>query len=128
MNWNGPRLIGIRGVVCGERFPLFPGQTVLVGRSHACDIALSKCRRWLELTPRQQAHDTEFNTVSRRHASIVFRMPDLMEIVDLSSNGTFIDNRQVTREVLRIVPGQTREIRLGTRETLRLEWAGSKTG
>ncbi len=126
MNWKGPRLVGIRGVVCGERFPLFPGQMVLVGRSHGCEISLGKCRLWLETPPPQQAQDADFNTVSRRHASIVFRMPDLVEIVDLSSNGTFVDNRQATREVLRIGPGNSHEIRLGTRETLRLEWAASE--
>jgi len=121
---GGPMLIGVKGVVSGERFPLLANQEVLVGRSRSCEICLGKCRRWLQLNTAQQEADDEFNSVSRKHLRVIFRPPDTVELEDLSANGTFLDGQRLQRTRITDLKQRAREVRLGTRESFRLEWRG----
>ncbi|NQT88015.1 FHA domain-containing protein, partial [bacterium] len=44
------------------------------------------------------------------------------EVEDLSSNGTFVDGRRISRTVITDLRERSYELLLGTRERFRLEW------
>ena len=119
---DGPVLVGVEGFVQGEEYALWRGATVVLGRSRGCDISLRRCRSWLALDANKRNEATDFRTVSRRHVRISYGDDDHIEIEDLSSNGTFLDGQRVTRVVIQNLRERSRELQLGTREKLRIEW------
>lgn len=119
---EGPVLVGIDGFVQGEEYPLWRGATVVIGRSRGCDISLRRCKAWLALPADKRSEQADFRMVSRRHVRINYSDDDNIEIEDLSSNGTFLDGLKVTRVVVHNLRERSYELRLGTREKLRLEW------
>ncbi len=122
MGAQGPVLIGIRGVVEGEIFPLEEGKSIVIGRSRDCDISMRKCKRWEETEAAGAEFGEGSRTVSRRHLKITFHGPDRIELEDLSSNGTFVDGKRIDRLVLTDVRNAAHEIMLGAGEAFRLEW------
>jgi pSer/pThr/pTyr-binding forkhead associated (FHA) protein len=119
---EGPVLHGVEGFVQGEEYPLSFGATVVIGRSRGCDISLRRCKAWLELDPEERDEQEDFKTVSRQHARISYTDAETIEIEDLSSNGTFLDGEKIDHIVIRDLRERSRELLLGTREKLRLEW------
>ena len=96
---NGEPLVvirGLRGFLAGERFVLRVGEAMVIGRSRKADLSTRNAERlrhrpdWQELI-----HKPPFNTVSRRHVRIHFLHPGLVEIKDISSNGTFLDGSRI---------------------------------
>ena len=122
MDGGGPVLIGVKGIVQGETFPLEYGKAVVIGRSRSCDISLRNCRRWLETEEAGQPPEESSKTVSRRHLKINFLDADTVELEDLSSNGTYLDGKRIDRAVITDVKDTAHEVQLGAGETLRLEW------
>jgi len=119
----GSMLVGVRGIVAGERFPLEPGSELIVGRSPACEVCLSKCRGWVRLSEQERLADDDFNSVSRRHLRLAYHATGTIELHDMSSNGTFVDGQPVQRLLIRDLTAREYEIRLGRRETFRLLWS-----
>ena len=119
---SGPVLVGTEGVVRGERFELWRGASVVVGRSRSCDISLRRCKAWLAMDEEKRRSDRDFKTVSRKHVRITYREPGKIEIEDLSSNGTFLDGRRIERVEVTDLRERPHELLLGTREKFLLEW------
>ncbi|MEE8105101.1 MAG: FHA domain-containing protein [Planctomycetota bacterium] len=119
-------LVGIKGFLEGEHLILKLGESCVVGRSRKADISLKKARKFRERSDWPKLAKTErFLSVSRRHLRIHFLHPDLVEIEDLSKNGTLVDGRRVDRIGLTDVRTTPHEIRVGSMEKLRLEWHGN---
>lgn len=115
-----PVLIGTAGIVAGECFVLNDGSDLVIGRSRSCDISLRRMPQYLKAPAAERDADHDLNTVSRRHVRL--QVHDArVRVQDLSSNGTWCDDRAVAepREVDLSAGGCT--LRLGTRETFRLE-------
>ena len=110
-------LTGTSGIGKGERVKVNLGETVHAGRSRDCQFSLKKTDRYLSDRDGERAAISEslaFRAVSRRHCRIAYLAPDLVEIVNLSANGTFVDGHRVDRIVLDDVRRRAHEIRLGT--------------
>jgi len=122
MSAEGPVLVGIRGVVEGELFPLESGKSVVIGRSRECDISLRDCKRWIEAEKASALPEEGPKTVSRKHLKVNFLDADSIELEDLSSNGTFVDGKRIDRMVITDVKETPHEIVLGAGEAFRLEW------
>jgi len=122
MPGQGPVLLGISGIVEGEQFPLEQGKSLVIGRSRSCDISLRNCPRWVEAEEKGRTPEETAKTVSRKHLKITYISPDNIELEDLSSNGTFVDERRIDRFVVSDTKATAHEIRLGGGEILRLEW------
>lgn len=119
---DGPILVGLEGFVQGEEYPLWRGATVVIGRSRSCDISLRRCKAWLALGSEERDEQKDFKTVSRKHVRVSYLDTDSVEIEDLSSNGTFVDGQRIDRIVVSDLRERSRELLLGSREKLRLEW------
>jgi thioredoxin reductase (NADPH) len=81
----------------------FSGDTITIGRSHACDVVLSD------------------DLVSKRHCTIT-RQDDRFVLTDHSTNGTFLNDLNTRIETHELL--QTDEILLG-KTHIRLEWSES---
>jgi len=122
MSNQGPVLIGIRGVVQGELFPLAYGKAAVLGRSRSCDFSIRNCKRWVEKEDAGQPTPETARTVSRKHVKVTYHNAGSIEIEDLSSNGTFVDGKRIDRVILTDLKETPHQIQLGGGEVFRLEW------
>jgi pSer/pThr/pTyr-binding forkhead associated (FHA) protein len=122
MSAQGPILVGVRGVVEGEEYPLKYGASVVIGRSRSCDVSLRDCKRWREAEEAGARPEEGSKTVSRKHVKVTFHDAGSIEVEDLSSNGTFVDGKRIDRMVITDVKETRHEIVLGAGEAFRLEW------
>ena len=115
-------VIGIKGFLEGEQRELAVGESLVVGRSRSADLSVRKSRK---LQARQDAseimHSPSFQSVSRRHARIHYLHPGLVEVKDLSRNGTFVDGRRADCVALTDLRERSHVIQLGASERLRVE-------
>jgi pSer/pThr/pTyr-binding forkhead associated (FHA) protein len=118
-------LKGLQGIVKDETFPIETGQEVVVGRSRSCEISLKSCHAYSMMEPEQRDKDEGLLTVSRKHLRIRFAKPEQVELEDLSSNGTFLDGKKVERVTIADLPSKSYEVRLGRRETFKMELSNS---
>ena len=122
-------LKGTRGFLKGEEVLLDIGQSVVVGRSRSAEISLKRAKRFVARADRAQLAKTErFLSVSRRHVRIHFLHPDLVEVEDLSKNGTLVDGRRIDRIGLTDLKERAHEIRLGSMEEITVQWRNGKVG
>jgi hypothetical protein len=115
-------VVGLDGMVEGEIFRVPAGSQVVIGRSRACDISLRKCLKYLSLDPEERGRNKHFQTVSRQHLQISVERPDHIELECLGANGCVMDGEPLQKAILSDLPEQPREIVLGTKEKIRLEW------
>ena len=115
-------VVGVDGMVEGEVFRVPLGSQVVVGRSRSCDISLRKCLKYLSLDPEERARNKHFQTVSRQHLQISVERPDHIELENLGANGSTFDGKPVEKMIVTDLPGNPRELILGTKEKFRLEW------
>jgi len=119
-------VVGVKGFLEGEARLLKPGEELVVGRGRAADLSLKRAPKFTQRSDRLEvARSERFLCVSRRHVRIQFLHPGLVEVEDLSSNGTFVDGRRVDRIGLTDLRARTHDINLGGVEVLRLEWRGA---
>ncbi len=118
-----PRIVlkGVAGIVKDESFTIETGQDVIVGRSRSCEVSIKSCRAYSMMEPEARDKDEGLLTVSRKHLRIRFVQPDAVEVEDLSSNGTFLDGKKVEKITIKDLATKPYEIRLGRRETFRME-------
>jgi pSer/pThr/pTyr-binding forkhead associated (FHA) protein len=122
-----PVLEGVIGWVRGEVFPL-KQETNIIGRSRHCDISLRQCKGYLRQPATERDLDHDFNTVSRRHATITVK-GHVVTIEDLSTNGTFCNEVLLTERKSYDLAVESPLLRLGTRESFRLSlWPNSLDG
>lgn len=129
---NGrPRLLvrGIAGFLEGEERWLAVGESLVVGRSRAADLSTRRARKLVEHEDAAAiVRSNAFNAVSRKHVRIHFLNPGLVEIRDLSTNGTFLDGERVELVALEDLAEETRVLALGRRERLHLQVLGGEPG
>lgn len=116
-------LVGIAGLVEGDTHAIALGETVTIGRSRDCDIALradADAKTGAGKTSDVAA--ARFRTVSRMHATIAYEAPDRLTITDHSSTGTFLDGVRISGSAA-IDPQLFRphELRLGASEAFRVQ-------
>lgn len=115
---NGPALV-LRAqdpAVQGETLRLALGETVVCGRSRQCGWSLKRTLPYLEDRDgsRERLRSSiGFTSVSRRHCRISFLAPDLVEVENLSTNGTLVDGRPVDRRMLTDCRLRTHTVQLG---------------
>ena len=100
----------------GETLKLSMGETIVVGRSRHCDWSLKRTPAYLTSTGKRRKAIKEslaFRSVSRQHVRISFLAPDMVDIENLSSNGTLVDGDRVDRLVLKDCEVQSHTIQLG---------------
>ena len=120
-----PVLIGTKGWVSGELYVLKDGEAVVLGRSRSCDISLRRIVAYLERSPSERDGDNEFNTVSRRHMRVTINGTSV-KVEDLSTNGSYCNDEVVAEPRELDLSSGAIELRLGTRESFRLELADSQ--
>ncbi len=102
-----------------------PGESVICGRSRHCEWSLKKSSAYLDLDRAARAKlrkQPEFASVSRKHLKITFLARDMVELENLSPNGTFVNGHRIDRVVLYDCFERTYSIQLGKRNvTLCLE-------
>ena len=110
------RLKGFGDLAEGEDIKLCLGETVICGRSRHCDWSLKRAAGYLKhaADERKEIRETiAWRSISRRHCRITYIAPDMVDIENLSSNGTLVDGHQVDRLVLTDCRERTHEITLG---------------
>ncbi len=93
-----PELVvrGHEGLLNGVACALPPGRTLVVGRSRSCDISLRRTDAFREHDDQLELlHSPEFRRVSRVHCEISYRSDGIVEVLDLSANGTLVDGTRV---------------------------------
>lgn len=111
-------LRGVAGIVNRHEAVLPPGGELIVGRSRSCGFSLRRCLPGEDMS----LADREFLRVSRHHFRVAWSGPGLVEVEDLSRNGTFVDGRRVDRVQLRDLETKPAEIHMGGRDRFLLEW------
>lgn len=102
--------------VQGETLRITLGESVVCGRSRQCSWSLKRTLPYLQDeggTRERIKESLAFTSVSRRHCRVSFLAPDLVEVANLSSNGTLVDGRPVDRLVLTDCRTHSHTIQLG---------------
>lgn len=100
----------------GSHLGIRIGDTVVLGRSRYCDWSLKRTPAWLRLPDDERTRirgTLAWRATSRRHCRISYLAPDLVDVENLSTNGTFVDGRRIDRLVLTDCREQAHTIRLG---------------
>ena len=118
---NIPTLVGMSGHVEGEEMKLEYGKTIVVGRSRSADFSLRRMAKVKALSDEEREADKDLRTVSGRHCEITMYNLGSIEIVNLSPNGTYVDERLVDKIIIDDVAKRAHDIRIGTGEVFRLE-------
>jgi pSer/pThr/pTyr-binding forkhead associated (FHA) protein len=118
---NIPTLVGISGHVEGEEMKLEYGKTIVVGRSRSADFSLRRMASVKAMSDDEREADQDLRTVSGRHCEITMYNLGSIEVVNLSPNGTYVDERLVDKIILDDVAKKSHDIRIGTGEVFRLE-------
>jgi hypothetical protein len=111
---------GLGDVGDGETLKLCLGESVVCGRSRHCDWSLKRAPGYLD---KDDAYRLEirkslfWRSTSRRHCRISYIAPDMVDIENLSSNGTLVDGHQVDRIVLTDCRSQTHKVTMGPHGT-----------
>ena len=109
-------LRGVGGLAEGQQLKLAVGETIVVGRSRHCDWSLRRGPAFLKSDKDEREAikaDLLYSSVSRKHLRISYLAPDMLEIENLSGNGTLVDGRPVDKLVLTDVRTQAHRIQLG---------------
>ncbi|MEZ6194420.1 MAG: FHA domain-containing protein [Planctomycetota bacterium] len=91
---------GTAGLFRGERTYCRLGQSVVVGRSRACDLSVARSDACLQLGREALDQHPSYRKISRRHIRITLLDADHLEVEDLSTNGTAVDGYRVDKRVL----------------------------
>jgi pSer/pThr/pTyr-binding forkhead associated (FHA) protein len=100
----------------GETLKLHVGESVVCGRSRHCDWSLKRTPTYLKIA-RDDRHEVRgslaWRSTSRRHCRITYVAPDMVDIENLSQNGTLVDGRPVDRVLLTDCQQATHRVQLG---------------
>jgi len=122
-NGNGVVLVvkGLRGFLGGEEQRVNVGETLILGRSRRAGLSTRRARK-LKARPdwEKVIVTAAFLTVSRRHTRIEHVRPGVVEITDLSSNGTYLDGKLIARETLMDLKEKTHILGVGAQERFEL--------
>ncbi len=125
---NGVVLVvkGLRGFLGGEEKRVKVGETLIVGRSRRAGLSTRRAKKLKARPDWEMVIGTAaFLTVSRRHTRIEHVRPGVVEITDLSSNGTYLDGKLIARETLLDLAEKTHILGIGAQERFELSLARS---
>lgn len=100
----------------GEMLKLSLGETIICGRSRHCDWSLKRTPNYLMSNDEDRKmirKSLVFRSVSRQHVRIAYLSGDMVDIENLSTNGTFVDGNRVDRIVLKDCETTPHTIQLG---------------
>lgn len=120
---NGVVLVvrGLRGFLAGEEKRVAVGESLVVGRSRRAGLSTRRAKKLKARPDWEKVIGTAaFLTVSRRHTRIDHVAPGVIEITDLSSNGTYLDGRLVARETITDLAERTHVLGIGAQERFEL--------
>jgi len=126
---NGVVLVvrGLRGFLRGEERRLAVGESMVIGRSRKVDFSTRRAPRLKARPDAAKVIGTPaFLTVSRRHTLLHHVAPGVVEITDLSSNGTYVDGRKIERERLEDLATKNHILSIGAQERLELALESAK--
>ena len=109
-------LRGVGELAEGQQLKLAVGETIVVGRSRHCDWSLRRTPMFLKSDKDQRKAiraDTLYSSVSRKHMRMSYLAPDMLEIENLSGNGTIVDGMPIDKIVLTDIRTQPHTIQLG---------------
>ncbi len=109
-------LKGVGELVEGQTLKLSLGETIVCGRSRHCDWSLKRAPAYLKAGGKDRIalqSQLEYCSVSRKHLQIAFLSREMVELTNLSANGTYVDGNRIDRIVLDDCMTQEHEIRLG---------------
>lgn len=112
----------------GQNVTLNLGESIVVGRSRHCDWSLRRSPSYLKLPAggREVIETTPaYTSVSRKHARISYIALDMLEIQNLSGNGTLVDGRLVDKLILQDCREHSHKIQLGAKGVILLVQPGS---
>lgn len=87
----------------GEFLKLALGESVVCGRSRYCDWSMKRTPGYLQHEDEERKEirrSTAWRSTSRRHCRLTYITPDMVDVENLSANGTLVDGHQVDRIVL----------------------------
>ena len=96
-------LHGIGEMGDGETLKLCLGESVVCGRSRHCEWSLKRTPTYLKSRDgaREELRTSvAWRATSRRHVRITYLAPDMVDVENLSANGTLVDGHKVDRIVL----------------------------
>jgi pSer/pThr/pTyr-binding forkhead associated (FHA) protein len=109
-------IIFIQGELSGQKFTMSEGETIIIGRSRRCNIVIDNSNIELQ--------DIPFPTVSRQHLKITYHNNMNIELIDLSANGTWVDNERINTKVITDITTSTNHVvRLGNQAEFILGWS-----
>ena len=121
-------ITGLGELAEGQNVTINLGESIVVGRSRHCEWSLRRTPSYLKMdeTHRGAVQGSHaYNSVSRKHARISYVAPDMVEIRNLSSNGTLVDGRLVDKLILQDCRENSHKIQLGPRGVLLMLQPGS---
>ena len=129
MSDNSPKVVvkGMKGFLASEQEIMEVGDVIVVGRSRSADLSVRRSARLLKRDDIDELMRSEaFLSVSRRHVQIHYLHPDLVEVKDLSRNGTFVDGKRIDCIGLTDLKQRSHVLALGAAERLLLEMPAYK--
>ncbi len=117
--YDSEQYVSVRGLgdlATGQQVKVSLGETITVGRSRHCDWSLRRAPSYLKSDDGGRdviRHDLRYNSVSRKHAHISYVAPDMVEVQNLSGNGTLVDGKLVDKIMLTDCRERTHRIQLG---------------
>ncbi len=91
------RLLGRGGLFAGEEARILLGQCLVLGRSRSCDLSVARTTPFQRLGREEVERHASYRRISRKHVRICLVEPDVVEIEDLSTNGTLVNGHRVNR-------------------------------
>ena len=107
---------GLGELAQGQQVKINLGESIVVGRSRHCDWSLRRAPSYLKSDANGRdviRHDLRYNSVSRKHARISYIAQDMVEIENLSGNGTLVDGKLVDKMMLTDCRTKTHRVQLG---------------
>lgn len=103
-----------------ERIKLSLGEAIVCGRSRHCDWSAKRTPLFLgngddDAKERRDRlrQSVAWRSMSRRHVRISYLAPDLVDVENLSGNGTWLDGKRVDRVVLTDCRRRSHTIKMG---------------
>lgn len=90
-------ITGRAGLFLGEQAFIHLGQCIVVGRSRTCDVSVARAGECLKLSKEALEHHASYRKISRRHFRVCLVSPEVLEVEDLSTNGTVVNGHRVHR-------------------------------
>jgi len=93
-------LTGLGGLFKGEEAVISVGQRLTVGRSRMCEISVARTAECLRLGKEEMERHKSYRKISRKHLRISYLHPTMVEVEDLSTNGTLVNGFKIDRIVI----------------------------